>query len=478
VSRDASPDAEQRGNATEGTNVFRPGDLSSARPRVDRAEGVWVYDTEGRRYLDAAGGAVVVGIGHGVPEVLTAMQEQASRVSFAYYAQFASDAQEELAKELARFCPADLNHVFFTSGGSEAVESAIKLSRSYFLATGRPRKYKVIGRWRSYHGNTLGALSASGHVSRRRNYQPYLIDFPHIAPPYCYRCFLRLAYPACALACADELERAIIEAGPDEVAAFIAEPVPGSSVPGMIAPPEYFRVIREICDRYDVLLVADEILCGMGRTGKNTAMEHWGVLPDLTVMGKGLSSGYSPLGAVVARSHVYRALADGPGHFEHGFTYSGNPLSCATGLAVLRYLQEHRLVERAADTGAYLLGRLRDELSPLELVGDIDGLGLLAGVELVHDRTTRQPFRKEEGVAGRVVARAFGQGLILLPGSGGQADGVNGDRIEIAPPLIVDRDEIDLIVRILRTTLCELSGELQSGHDERFGTERTIAGAV
>lgn len=441
------------------THVFRSGNVRARRPVADHARGVWIYDQDGKKYLDATGGAVVVGIGHAVPEVVSAMHEQASSIAFAYYAQFASQAQEDFADELAAFCPGDLDHVFLSSGGSEAVESAIKMSRSYFLASGRPRKQKIIGRWRSYHGNSLGALSASGHVQRRGPYQPYMLDFAHIAPPYCYRCFLHLRYPGCALACAQELERTIVQENPDEVAAFIVEPVSGSSVPGLVPPPGYFELIRDICDRYEVLLIADEVLCGTGRTGRNVAMEHWGVLPDLLVTGKGLSSGYSPLGAVVARSHIYRAIAEGPGYFEHGFTYSGNPVSCAVGLAVLQYIREHDLVERAAQMGKYLLSRLNEVLGDLPIVGDIDGLGLLAGVELVSDRASRAPFPAERNLSQRIVARAFEKGVIILPGSGGQADGVNGDRIEIAPPLVIERTEIDLAVEVLRDSITEIAAE-------------------
>jgi adenosylmethionine-8-amino-7-oxononanoate aminotransferase len=441
---------------------------------VDRAEGVWIYDVNGRRYLDATGGAVVVGIGHAVPEVLEAIRDQASKVAFAYYGQFSNQPQQELASELAAFCPGDLDHVFFTSGGSEAVESAIKLSRAYFRATGRDRKHKVIGRWRSYHGSTLGALSASGHVLRREPYQPHLLNFAHVAPPYCYRCFLHLRYPSCAVACAQELERTIIQENPDEVAAFIVEPVTGSSVPGLVPPPEYFRIVRDICDRYDVHLIVDEVLCGMGRTGRNFAIEHWDVVPDLLVTAKGLSSGYMPLGAVVATSRIYDGLMDAAGYFEHGYTYSGHPLSCAAGLAVLRYIRANGLVERAAELGPYLIERLRAQLADVAIVGEIDGLGLLVGIELVRDPKTREPFDAHERVAARVVARAFDKGVILLPGSGGQADGIHGDRLEIAPPLVIGYEEIDLAVDTLRDSLIEVSQELGAGE----GPEATAGGTA
>lgn len=439
--------------------MLRGGDIGANRPVVDHAEGVWIYDTGGNRYLDATGGAVVVGIGHGVEEVISAMSEQARRVAFSYYNQFANTPQEELARELAEFLPGDLNHVFFSSGGSEAVESAIKLARTYHAARGENR-HKIIGRWRSYHGNTLGALSASGHVKRRKPYGPYALDFSHIAPPYCYRCFLRLEYPSCALACAQELEREILQENPDEVAAFIAEPVTGSSAAGMVPPDEYFGLIREICDRYGILFISDEVLCGMGRTGRNSALEHWGVVPDILVAAKGVSSGYAPLGITVASSRIYDTLLEAGGYFEHGYTYSGHPVSCAAGLAVLRYIRDHDLVQRAGESGQYLLERLRAEIGDLPFVGEISGLGLLAGIELVRDRTTREPFPAAEHVSARVVRAAFARGLIVLPGSGGQANGYDGDRLEIAPPLVITREEIDIAVSTLRDALQTVLDEL------------------
>jgi len=426
-------------------------------PVVDHAKGVWIYDKSGKKYLDATGGAVVVGIGHGVPEIIAAIKEQADRISYSYGLQFTSEPQENLARELADFAPGDLSHVFFSSGGSEAIETAFKIARDYFLATGKPGKHKVIARWRSYHGNTFGALSATGSVARRRPYSPYLLDFPHIAPPYCYRCFLGKTFPDCRLACADELERAILQEGPEQVAAFIAEPVIGSSAPGIAPPDGYYDRIREICDKYDILFIVDEILCGMGRTGKNFAIDHWNVVPDILVAAKGLTCGYAPLGATVVRPKIHSAIWEHSGEFPHGFTYGGNPMSCAIGLAVLRYIKSNGLVERSAAMGAYLLEQLRKELGGFPIVGDISGRGLLVGIEFVRDRNTREPFAKSAGIGSKVVAAAFEDGVIILSGGGGQANGIDGDRIEIAPPFVCTHADIDLIVKTLKKAIAGVS---------------------
>jgi adenosylmethionine-8-amino-7-oxononanoate aminotransferase len=443
------------------SNVFSAGDLRKVKPVVDRATGVWIYDTNGKRYLDATGGAVVCGIGHAVPEVLDAMRAQAERVCYAYYNQFTNEAVEQLASELAAFCPGDLERVFFASGGSEATESAIKIARSYHRARGDEGRFKLIGRWRGYHGNTFGALSASGHVARREPYQPYLLPFRHISPPYCYRCFLGKEHPSCALACAMELERAILEEGPETISAFISEPVGGSAAPGMVPPPGYFELVRTICDKYGILFIADEVLCGVGRTGKNCAIEHWDVVPDMVIVAKGLSGGYTPLGAVVVRAPIYDTIEEEVGSFEHGFTFSGNPLSCATGLAVLRYIEDNDLVGAAAVKGDYLLAQVRERLGGLPIVGDIDGKGLLVGIELVASRESREPFPRAVQVSKRIVARAFESGVIVLGGSGGQADGVNGDRIEIAPPYVTGEAELDLLCDVLEAELVAVSLELQ-----------------
>ncbi|MGD9959303.1 aspartate aminotransferase family protein [Nocardioides sp.] len=443
---------------TQSTQVFHR-DVTHAPPLVDRAEGVHVWDAAGKRYLDASSGSnIVISIGYGVPEIIDAMTEQARKVSFC--GGFTSEPQEQLAVELAEFAPAGLNYVRFTSGGSEANETAIKLARHYFVETGRPSKYKIVGRWRSYHGNTLGALAATGHVMRRSGYLPMLPPSAHAAPPYRYRCNFCAKQPACSLACADDVERVILNEGPDHVAAFIAEPIVGAAAMGMVPDPEYFRRVREICDKYDVLLIVDEVLTGMGRTGRNFAIDHWDVIPDMITCGKGMSSGYSPLGAVITTDRIHAAVAEGSGMFEHGFTYGGNPLSCAVGLAVLRYIKKHDLVANAAEVGAYLQASVREALTDSPIVGEVDGRGMLVGVEIVADRATKEPFPFELGINKVIAKKCQERGVLINPAFSGNADGYRGDRFGICPPYIFDRSQVDETVAALQAAVHEVATEV------------------
>lgn len=440
------------------TSVFHR-DLVHTPPLVSHASGVHVWDADGKEYLDASSGSnVVVSIGYGVPEVLNAMREQAEKVAFC--GGFTSTAQEELAAALAEFAPPGLDYVRFTSGGSESNETAIKLARHYYVESGKPTKYKVVSRWRSYHGNTLGALSATGHVMRRLEYTPMLTAGVHAAAPYRYRCNFCAIRSACTLECADDVERLILNEGPENVAAFIAEPVVGAAAMGMVPDAGYFKRVREICDKYDVIMIVDEVLSGMGRTGRNFAIDHWGVSPDIITCGKGMSSGYSPLGAVVISSKIYDAVLSGSGAFEHGFTYNGNPLSSATGLAVLRYMQEHELVSRAAHTGDYLMRSVREAVGDHPFVGDIDGLGLIVGIEMVQDRQTKAPFAKELGVTGRIARKCQEAGVLINPSFSGNVDGYLGDRFGICPPYVFERSHVDRTVEVLAKAIEETGKEI------------------
>lgn len=440
------------------TKVFHR-DLRHDQAIVSRASGVHVWDKQGNKYLDASSGSnIVISIGYGVPDVLEAMAAQAAQVSFC--GGFTSDAQEDLAVELADFAAPGLDYVRFTSGGSEANETAIKLARHYFVESGKPSKYKVVGRWRGYHGNTLGALSATGHVLRRVGYAPLLLPFAHAVPPYRYRCQLCSLSSACTLSCADDVERVILDEGPENVAAFIAEPVVGAAAMGMVPDDGYFARVREICNRYDVLLIVDEVLSGMGRTGRNFAIDHWDVVPDMITCGKGMSSGYSPLGAVVTTSRIHDAVASGSGMFEHGFTYGGNPLSCAVGLAVLRYIKEHDLVANAASVGGYLLDQISDAIGGHPIVGEVSGLGMLAGIEIVADRATKQPFARELGVGKRIAQKCQDRGVLINPAFSGNADGYQGDRFGVCPPYIFDRSHVDQTVAALAEAVDEVAKEI------------------
>jgi len=380
------------------------------------------------------------------------MLAQADRLAFSHGTHFTSEAAVECAERLCKMAPDNrLSKVYFLSGGSEAVETAVKLVRQHWREIGRPDKYKVISRWTSFHGNTTGALALGGHTGRRRHYQPLFLHTPHIEPCYCYRCPFHGTEGACDLECADQLERTIKYEGPDAVAAFIAEPVVGATAGAVVPKEGYWQRIRAICDAYDIKLIADEVMTGCGRCGHNFCLDHWQVIPDLIVTAKGLSSGYTPLGAVIVMEEIHEAIRAGSGAFIHGHTYSQNPLSTAVGAAVLRYIEEQGLVERSRQMGQYLLERLKSLLD-LEIVGDVRGLGLFAGVELVKDKSTKVPFDPELKVNAQVAAEAFKRGLITYPGGGG-ADGINGDHILLAPPFIITESQIDELVRILEEAI-------------------------
>jgi adenosylmethionine-8-amino-7-oxononanoate aminotransferase len=430
-------------------------DLRKEYPRIDRGEGIYLWDTTGRRYIDGAGGMYVVNIGHGVSEIIEAMAAQARKVCFAHVTQFTSDAQIELCNRLAALAPAGFGWVWLVSGGSEATESALKLARQYHVERGNAGKHKIVARWHSYHGNTIGALSMSGTPARRKLYSPYLLNFPHIAPCYCYRCPYTLAYPACGVRCAEELEHVIAREGPESIAAFIAEPIVAGPLGMATPPPEYFRMVRQICDRHDILMIDDEVICGVGRTGRNFGIDHWGVVPDIIVTGKVVTGGYTPVGAVIAHERVHEALARGSGSFVHGYTYSGNPLSSAIGVAVLDYIQRHDLVARVAETGAYLFQRA-EALRRLSIVGDIRGKGLLMGIELVADPVTARPPDRRLRLCERVVDLGFARGLILVSGAGG-INGVAGDYVCLAPPYTITRAQVDETLTILGECLEEVS---------------------
>jgi adenosylmethionine-8-amino-7-oxononanoate aminotransferase len=432
--------------------------LRKSYPMVDRGEGVYIYDTEGRRYLDGSGGAAVVGIGHGVKEITETMLHQAQRISFSHGSHFTSQTAIDLASKLVKFSPNGLTRVYYLSGGSEAVETAVKMARQYHVERGKPEKYKVISRWTSYHGNTLGALALSGHAGRRRYYLPLFQHTPHIAPAYCYRCPFGLEPKRCSIECAIDLEKTILYEGPDSVSAFIAEPIVGATAGALVPRDGYFQKIREICDRYDVLLISDEVMTGMGRTGRNFGIDHWSVLPDMIVVGKGLSSGYTPIYTVIVKEDIYRTIKEGSGAFLHGHTYGQNPLSCAIASAVMDYIQKHDLVTRSARMGEGLIQALQS-LTRFDFVGDIRGKGLFAGIEFVKDRKTKEPFDPRLKLNGSIANRAFEKGLITYPGGGG-ADGIKGDHLLLAPPLIITEEQVDRMVSILDQTFAEISREI------------------
>jgi adenosylmethionine-8-amino-7-oxononanoate aminotransferase len=428
-------------------------------PPAVRGEGVYVWDARGKRYLDFSGSAAVNFIGHGVAEIAAAMAAQAKQLEFVHSSQFTTPVAEEYGSELLDFAGQHFEGgcVSFTCGGSESVETALKLARQYQVEIGQTKRHQVISRGQSYHGSTLGALSVSGNKRRREIYRPMVREFAHVAFPYCYRCAFDCTDSCrkCGQEYAAELEKAI-GAAKGEVAAFIVEPVSGATLGAVVPPPGYLQSVAEICRRHGVLLIADEVMSGMGRTGRNFAVDHWDVAPDILVAAKGLSSGYAPLGAVVVSKRVADAIADGSGAFLHGFTYNSHPISLAAGRAVLGCLQKQELVLTAdSDRSGSRAATLRSALEGLRdanAVGDVRGIGLLWGVEFVADKTTKRPFAPELNFAGRVAQAAVKRGLLVYPMQG-CVDGVAGDHLLIAPPAVITAEQIDWAVKQLREAI-------------------------
>jgi adenosylmethionine-8-amino-7-oxononanoate aminotransferase len=417
-------------------------------PAAVRGEGVYVWDTDGHRYLDLSGSAAVNLIGHGAPEISAAMAEQAKKLEFAHTSQFTTPVAEEYAHELLEFAGEHFRDgaVYFTCGGSESIETALKLSRQYQVEIGQATRHQVLSRRQSYHGSTLGALSVSGNKRRREIYLPMVREFPHVGMPYCYRCDFDCSDGCrnCGQQYAAELERAV-EASHGETAGFIFEPVSGATLGAVVPPPGYLQSIAEICRRHGVLLIADEVMTGMGRTGRNFAVDHWKIAPDILVAAKGLSSGYAPLGAVIASRKVVDAIAAGTGAFLHGFTYNAHPISLAAGRAVLRHLQAARLVEASDSsrpgTPAAHFKRTLESLRNEDAVGDVRGIGLLWAVEFVADKPSKRPFPPDENFAARIAAAASKRGLLVYPMQG-SVDGVRGDHLLLAPPAVITQDQI------------------------------------
>jgi adenosylmethionine-8-amino-7-oxononanoate aminotransferase len=428
-------------------------------PHAVGGEGCCIWTTDGKKYLDAAGQAAVVNIGHGVESVGRAMAEQAARLAFAHTSQFHTAAAEKLAARLLQLAPPGMRQggrVYFTSGGSEATETAIKLARQFYLERGEPGRFRVISRRQSYHGSTLGAMAVSGNVARRAPYQPLLPEWGHIAPCFCLRCELNLRFPACELACANELETMLDGRDGGSVAAFVFEPVVGATLGAAVPPQGYGQRIAQICRRRGILLIADEVMTGMGRTGKNFGVDHWNVEPDIITLGKGVASGYAPLGAVIAGPRVVEAFAGGSGAFQHGFTYQAHPVSMAAGNAVLDVLEEKKLFARVAEAGRDLFMAL-EPLREHPNVGDVRGMGLLAGVEFVRSKATREPFPRDENVCEKVRVAAMEQGVLTYP-TQGCVDGRQGDHILLAPPFIISREECQTIASAITNALATVFG--------------------
>src|SRR5713226_6295225 len=383
---------------------------------IERAEGPWLYTRDGRKILDAAAGAVVVNIGQGREEIARVAAESVAGVNYVLPV-WSHEARERLTARLPRWTPAGLDRYFFTSGGSEAIEMAIKFALMYHKTHGRPGKKKIVSRWLSYHGNTLGALSVGGNRSRRADYEHVLFDWPHIDPPYCYRCPWNKTYPGCGIDCATALEKAIAEHGADSIAAFVAEPMMGAT--GGAVPPvkEYWPMIAEICRRHNILLICDEVMTGFGRTGKRFAVDHWSLKPDIIVAAKGLTGGYAPMGMIAVDHELVEACENFRADFMF-FTFSAHPLACAIADKVLEIMEREHLVEHSAELGARLGAQLKEELSGHPMVGDIRGAGLFWGIELVRDKESRTPYPPDQRVTNRVLAAAMKHNLFVYPSMG------------------------------------------------------------
>jgi adenosylmethionine-8-amino-7-oxononanoate aminotransferase len=419
-----------------------------------RGEGCWITASDGRRYLDAAGQAAVVSIGHGVPEIGRAMAEQSGKIAFAHTTQFHSEPAEKLAARVLAIAPRNFQNggrVYFTSGGSEATETAIKLARQYFLETKQPARYRVVARKQSYHGSTLGAMTVSGNVGRRVPYAPMIPEWGHVAACFCYHCPFDKTYPQCNLACADDLDTFLQANDSPTVAAFLFEPVVGATLGAAPAVEGYTARIAEICRQHGVLLIADEVMTGMGRTGRPFASEHWGLQPDIILTGKGIASGYAPLGAILVAPHVVDAFEKGTAAFMHGFTYQAHPVATAAGNAVFDYLEVHRLFEKVKPAGEML----RRSLAKLEghpHVGQIRGLGLLQGIEFVKEKASREPFAVGAGIAEKIRQAALEKNVLVYPAQG-TVDGARGDHLLLAPPFIINQSECEQIANAVQYAL-------------------------
>jgi adenosylmethionine-8-amino-7-oxononanoate aminotransferase len=439
------------------TSVFHR-NITRSYPVAAAGDGAVVIDSQGRRLLDGAGGVFVAILGHSPTEVAEAIASQARTLNFAYTGDFATEGEERLAEQLTAIAPPGFVKVWLTTSGSTANEAAMKLARQYHMLKGACEKTKIISRWHSYHGSTIGALSMTGTPARRRPYEPYLLNFPHVSPPYCYRCPIGLDPQTCETACADEIERAIRLTGEQYVSAVILEPIAGGPLGALPTPPDYLQRARQICDHYNVLLICDEVVSGMGRTGTWFGVEQSGVVPDIMTLGKGLGGGFVPMGAVLVHERVYDVFEESGTSFVHGESFTGHVLLGVAGRAVIDFITDHQLLARVGDLGKHLAGRL-GPLTKDPLVGDVRGRGLLYGIELVRDKQTKEPFSRELQVGERVVQAASRRDVLLLSGNGA-ADGLNGDTIVVAPPYVITEQQVDQIVDTLADSLTEVATEL------------------
>ncbi len=442
------------------TAVHRSWDWSF--PVITRTDGIYLWDADGKRYIDGSGGSsVVTSIGHGVAEVMDAMVAQSMHFSFYPAHAFSNDRFLELCDLIAGIAPGDMRQhckTWVTCTGTDAVDDAVRLARQHFVCKGQPGKHLVISRWQGFHGNNIAVAGFSGITARRSMFSPMFVNMPHIPPAFCYRCPFEKTYPACDLLCARALEGEILQQGPENVAAFIAEPVVGAALACAPAPDGYFQIIRDICDRHDVLFICDEVMTGFGRTGWLWGIDYWGVTPDIIAAAKGMTSGYTPLSAVIARDTVWQPLVEQNSAFKAGHTMNANAVSCAGGIAAINYLLTHKLVENARSVGDYFLKQL-GMLLKHPIVGDVRGRGMMVGFELVADKETKEPFPPRLGLANQLFEQAFKRGLVIYPCTG-TVNGAAGDMTLMAPPLVTTAAQVDEMVAILDDTLSDIEREI------------------
>jgi adenosylmethionine-8-amino-7-oxononanoate aminotransferase len=433
-------------------------------PLIVRTEGIYVYDESGRRYIDGSGGSsVVTSIGHGVEEIPQAMYDQAKAFSFYPAHAFTNQAYLDLSDLVVSLAPGTLkdnSRVWITCTGTDATDDAVRLARQYWVERGETSKYQIIGRWQGFHGNNISVAGFSGITSRRRLFQPMYVDSPHIPPAFCYRCPFEKSYPDCGLLCARSLETAIIQQGAENVAAFIAEPVVGAALGVGPAPDGYFQEIRAICDRHNILFICDEVMTGWGRTGKMWGIDHWGVTPDIVATAKGMTAGYTPLSAVIARDDIWGVLENNRSAFKAGHTLNANAVSCAGAIAVINYMLTHKLTANSAARGEQALAGLRRLMAKHPTIGDVRGKGLMFGFEFVADRVTKKPFPPERKVSSLLEFAALKRGLVTYPCTGSVSGGP-GDMVLMAPPLVINEQEMNELIDILDQSITDVEATLK-----------------
>ncbi|WP_226668041.1 aspartate aminotransferase family protein [Metabacillus litoralis] len=450
---------EKRGGFLVKSFLIKP-NLNEVYPIATHGKGIYLYDDTGKQYIDGSSGAVTACIGHAIPEIIEAMIDQAKNVSFVYRSQFTSDPAEKLALKLNQLVGANEDYwSFFVNSGSEATETALKVALQYWQEQGKNKKQKILSRWVSYHGITIGALSMSGHVSRRERFVALLEDYPTVPAPYCYQCSLNLTHPSCQLACAKELETAILREGAENIAAFIVEPIVGAAGGVIIPPKGYYQKIREICDNHQILFISDEVMTGIGRTGKMLGLDHWCVDADIIALGKGMSAGYAPIAATLVSDKVMDPIIKGSNSIMSGHTYSANPQSAAVALAVLEFIENHSLIDLVKTNGEYMLEKLKTASKVIEIIGEVRGIGLLIGVEFVSNKEKKQSFSKSISITNSVVKKAKEKGLLVYPSAAGK-EGAYGDAVILAPPFIIKKHEIDQLIAIFIEAVLDVQNEL------------------